>query len=90
MRTSDKLNIAKIMKGSNSVITCNRVKVLALSLPLSQVSRNFLLYFQIYAPDKLFIAIIKKGSKSVNNGNRVMILAFCNSPHDPLSVYQVS
>ena len=41
--------------------------------------------------DKLFIAKIKKkGSNSVNIGDRVMVLAFCNSPHGPLSVYQVS
>ena len=25
-----------------------------------------------------------------NTGDRVMVLAFCNSPHSPLSVYQVS
>ena len=33
---------------------------------------------------------IEKGSNSVNTGDRVMVLAFCNSPHGPLSVYQVS
>ena len=55
-----------------------------------QVSFNSLLYFQRYAPDKLFTAKIKKGSNSVNTGDRVMVLAFCNSPHGPLSVYQVS
>ena len=59
-------------------------------LSLYQVSFNFLLYFQRYAPDKLFIAKIKKGSNSINTGDRVMILAFCDSPHGPLSVYQVS
>ena len=33
---------------------------------------------------------IKKESNSVNTGDRVMVLAFCNSPHGPLSAYQVS
>ena len=51
---------------------------------------NSLLYVQRYAPDKLFIAKIKKGSNSVNTGDRIMVLASCNSPHGPLSVYQVS
>ena len=55
-----------------------------------QVSFNSLLYFQRYAPDRLFIAKIKKESNSVNTGDRVMVLAFCNSPHGPLSLYQVS
>ena len=55
-----------------------------------KVSFNSLLYFQRYDPDKLFIVKIKKGSNSVNAGDRVMVLAFCNSPHGPLSVYQVS
>ena len=60
--------------------------------PLSvyQVSLNFLLYFQRYAPDKLFIAKIKKESNAEHTGDRVMVLAFCNSPYGPLSVYQVS
>ena len=39
---------------------------------------------------KLFTAKIKKGSNSVNTGDRVMVLALCNSPHGPLSLYQVS
>ena len=57
----DKLTIAKIRKGNNSVITSDRVMVLALCtfsdghLSMYQVSLNSLLYFQIYAPDKLFI-----------------------------------
>ena len=54
------------------------------------VSFNSLLYFQRYAPDKLFTAKIKKGSNSINTCGSVMILAFCNFPHGPLSVYQVS
>ena len=55
-----------------------------------QVSLNSFVYFQRYAPDKLFIAKMKKGSNSVNTVDRVMVLAFCNIPHGPLSVYQVS
>ena len=31
-----------------------------------------------------------KGSNSVNTGDRVMNLEFCNFPHGPLSVDQVS
>ena len=58
-------------------------------LSMYQVSLNSLLYFQRYAPDKRFTATNKKGSNSVNTGDRVMVLAFCNFPHDPLSVYQV-
>ena len=46
-------------------------------------------FFQRYALDKLFIAKIKKGSNSINTDDRVMVLAFINSPHGPLSVYQV-
>ena len=59
-------------------------------LSMYQVSFNSLLYFQRYVPDKLFIAKIKKGINSVNTGDRAMVHAFCNSPHGPLSVYQVS
>ena len=59
-------------------------------LSMYQVSFNSLPYFQRSAPDKLFTAKIKKGSNSVNTHDRVMGLTFCNSPHGPLSVYQVS
>ena len=92
----DKLIIAKIKMGSNSVITCNRVTVLALCtisdgcLSMYQVSFDSLLYFQRYAPDKFNIAKIRKGNNSINTDNRVMVLAFCTSPHNPLSLYQVS
>ena len=54
----DKL-ITKIKTGSNSVITCNRVTVLALCtfsdgrLSMYQVSFDSLLYFPRYASDKL-------------------------------------
>ena len=83
-------------KGINSVNTVDRVMILALCNfpynPLSeyQVSFNFLVYFQRYAPDKLFIAKMKKESNSVNTIDRVMILALCNSPYGPLSVYHIS
>ena len=82
--------------GNTSVITCDRVRALALCtssdgcLSMYQVSFNSLLYFQRYAPDKLFIAKIKKGSNSINTSDRVMILAFSNSLYSPLSLYQVS
>ena len=68
----DKLIIAKIKTGSNSVSTCNRVTVLALCtisdgiLSVYQVSFDFLLYFQWYAPDKFNIAKIRKGNNSIN------------------------
>ena len=90
------LTIAKIRKGNNSVITCDRITVLALCsssdcrLLMYQVSFNSLLYFQRYAPDKLHLAKIKKGSNSINISERVIVLAFCNSFHSPLSLYQVS
>ena len=93
----EKLFIAKIKKESNSINAVDRVTILASCTsadgPLSmyQVSFNSLLvYFQRYAPDKLFIAKMKKGSNSVYTIDRVMVLASCNSPHGPLSVYQVS
>ena len=55
-----------------------------------QVSFNSLLYFQRYAPEIFFTAKIKKGNNSGNTGDRVMVLAFSNSPHGPLSEFQVS
>ena len=93
---TDKLIIAKIKTRSNSVITCNRVTVLALCTisdghPLMyQVSFDSLLYFQRYASDKFDIAKIRKGNNSINTENRVMVLAFCILPRGPLSLYQVS
>ena len=80
----------------NSVITCNRVAVLALCtisnghLSMYKVSFDSLLYFQRYAADKFNIAKIRKGNNSINTDNRIMVLAFDTSPHSPLSVYQVS
>ena len=58
----DKIFIAKIKKGSNSVKPGDMVMVLAFSIssdgPLSmyQVSFNSLKYFNGYASDKFFIA----------------------------------
>ena len=59
-------------------------------LSMYQVLFNSLIYFQRYVPDKLNTAKIRKGSSSENTGDRVMVLAFCDSPHDPLSMHQVS
>ena len=93
---TDKLIIAKIKMGSNSVITCYRVTVLPLCtisdgcLSMYQVSFDSLLYFQRYAPDKFNIAKIRKGNNSIKTDNRVMVLAFFTSPRSPLSLYQVS
>ena len=81
----DKLFIAKIKKGSHSIITVDRVMILAFCTssdgPLSmyQVSFHSLIYFQRYAPDKLFIGKIKKGSNSVKTADRVTILALFTS-----------
>ena len=74
---------------------CDRVMVLAQSissddiLSIYQVLFNSLLYFQRYALDKLNIVELRKGSSSVDIGDRVVVLAFCDSPHGPLSVYEV-
>ena len=82
--------------GNNSVITCNRVKVLAFCtisdgcLSMNQVSFDSLIYFQRYALDKFNTAKIKKGNNSISTDDRVIFLAFCTSPHSPLSLYQVS
>ena len=86
---TDKLIIAKIKMGSNSKITCNRVTVLALCTISDghlnvQVSFDYLLYFQRYAPDKFNIAKISKGNNSINTADRVMVLAICTSPHSLL------
>ena len=86
----DKLIIAKIKMGRNSVITCNRIIVLALCtisdghLSMYQVSFDSLLYFQRYASDKFNIAQVG------NTDDMVMVLAFCTCPHSPLSLYQIS
>ena len=58
----DNLIIAKIRKGDNTVITCDRVVVLALCissddlLPKYNVVPNYLLYSDRYAPQKVNIA----------------------------------
>ena len=68
--------IAKIKTGSYSVITCNRVTVLAHCtisdgcLSMYQVSFDSLLYFQRYAPDKFYIAKIRNGNNSINTDDR--------------------
>ena len=74
---SDKLNIAKIRKGSNSVNTDDMVMVLVFCnspygpLSVYQISFDSLVHFQRYALDKLLIAKIKKGTDSVNTVDRV-------------------
>ena len=83
--------IAKIRKGNNTVIICDRVMVLALytssvDLILYPVLFNSVLHFQRYATDKVN-AGKRKGSNSVNTGDRVMVLAFCNFPHSILYQY---
>ena len=71
--------------GSNSVITCNRVTVLALNAlctisdgchSMYQVSFDSLLYFQRYAPDKFNIAKIRKVNNSINADDRVTVSSF--------------
>ena len=54
-----------------------------------QVSFDYLLYFQRYAPDKFNIAKIRKGNNSINTDDRAMVLAFWISPRSSLSLYQV-
>ena len=90
-----KLFILKIKKGSIPVNIVDMVisYILIFSegpLSMYEVSFNFLVYVQRYAPDKLFIAKMKKGSNSVNTVDRIMILALCTSTDDPLSMYGVS
>ena len=78
----DKLNIAKIRKGSNSVNTGDRFWFLLAFCTFSdgrlliyQVSFNSLEYFQRYAPHKLSIEKNKKESNSVNTPERALIFA---------------
>ena len=87
----DKLFIAKIKKGSNSVNTHDRVMLLAFCycpyshLSVYQVSFIYLQYFYRYAPEKLTIAKIRKGNNSVITCDRVMVLAVCISL---MAIYQ--
>ena len=59
-------------------------------LSIYQSSFNSLLYFRDMLLTSFLLQILKRGSNSVNTGDRVTVLAFCNAPHGPLSVYQVS
>ena len=73
----------------------DRVTVLAIALPLMAIYQCIkfqLIPFYTFRdmPRTSFLLQKIKGSNSVNTGDRVMVLAFCNSPHGPLSVYQVS
>ena len=93
---SDKLFIAKIKKGTNSVHTGDRVMVLAscnsLHGPLSvyQVSFIYIQYFKRYAPYKLTIANIRNGNNSLITCDRSTVLTLCTSSDGHLSMYQVS
>ena len=92
----DKLFIAKIKKGSNSVNTGDYVMVLAFCNSLQgpllvyQVSFIYLQYFLRYAPYKHTITKIGKGNNSVITCDRVTVLALCTSSDGCLSMYQVS
>ena len=85
------LHLQKIRMGNNSVITCDRVTVLALCtssdgrLLMYQVSFNSRPYFQRYALDKLFTVKIKKGSNSVNT---LIGLWFLHSAIPLMALYQ--
>ena len=96
IQAQDILIIAKIRKGNNTIIICDRVMVLALYtssddlLPMYRVLFNSLFYtFRDMLQTNRMLQK-RKGSYSVNTGDRVMVLAFCNSLHGTLSVYHVS
>ena len=90
------LLLQKIRKGNNSVKACDIVQVLDYALPLMAIYQYIKFHlipfitFRDMLRTNFLLQKIKKGSNSVNTGDRVMVLAFCNSPHGPLSVYQVS
>ena len=97
MYAPDKLTSAKIRKGNNSVITCDRITVLALCsssdgrLSMYQSFIKFpSILSEICSGQAFYCKKIKKGSNSVTTDDRVMVLPLCNLPHAPLSVYQVS
>ena len=56
---------------------------------MCQVSFNYLLYFQRYAPTKFNIAKIRNENNSVNTDNRVTYFTFFSSPQGSLSLFQV-
>ena len=92
----DKLFIAKIKKGSNSVNTGDRIMVFAFCnflyshLSLNQVSLIYIKFFQRYAPDKLTVANVRKGNTSEITCDRVTVLALGTFSDGHLSMYQVS
>ena len=55
-----------------------------------QVSFNYLLSFQRYAPTKFNIAKIRNENNSVNTYNMVIYFTFFSSPQGPLSLFQVT
>ena len=77
---SDKLIIAKIEKGNNSVITWDRASILVCTLSLIalyQCIKFHLICFYTfrYAQEKLFIAKIKNGSNFIYTGDGDTVLA---------------
>ena len=64
----DKLSIANIKNGSNSINTVGRITILALCtftddlVSMSQILFHSRVYFQRYTPDKVFIAKINKST----------------------------
>ena len=91
----DKLIIAKIRKGNNSVITCDGLWFLCSALSLMglyQCIKFYLIPFYTFRDmlrTSFLLQKFKKGSNSVNTGDRVAVLAFCTSSDGPLSIYQV-
>ena len=89
----DKLFLAKIKKGNNSVKLVKGFMVLAFynsthgPLSVYQFSFIYLQYFKRYAPDKLTNPKIRKGNNSVITCDRVMVLALCTSFNGRLSMY---
>ena len=67
------------MKGANSVLTCDRVIVLA---PIFYLI-NFYQCMEFY----LIPFKIRKESYSVITGGRITVFKFLNFPYNPLSVF---
>ena len=91
----DKLIIAKIRRELLVIIMIKLwfLHTALLLMTFYQCIKFYLIPFYTFRymlRERLNIAEIKKGRNSVNTGDRIMIFAFCNFPHGPLSVYQVS
>ena len=90
--TSDKITIAKIGKGNNSIMICDRATILVFTSSLlhplyspfsvASVSFDSHEYFQRYTSDKITIAKIGKGNNSIMICDRATILVFTSYlPH---------